>query len=45
MSKEHDKPKKMKRSAYEKELARLEVKLVKLQGWIKNTGLKVAVIF
>jgi len=37
--------KKMKRSVYESELARLEVELVKLQGWIKQEGLKVAVIF
>ena len=40
-----EKPKKMKRKAYEKELARLEIELVKLQGWIKAKGLKVAVIF
>ena len=40
-----DRPKKMKRKAYEAELARLEVELVKLQGWIKQKGLKVAVIF
>ena len=39
------KPKKMKRKAYELELAKLEVELVKLQGWIKAKGLKVAVIF
>jgi polyphosphate kinase 2 len=45
MSKEEYKPKKMKRKAYEKELAKLEVELVKLQGWIKQKGLKVAVIF
>ena len=37
--------KKMKRNAYEAELAKLEVELVKLQGWIKATGPKVAVIF
>jgi polyphosphate kinase 2 len=43
--KKKDKPKKMKRKAYEKELARLEVELVKLQGWIKHKGLKVAVLF
>ena len=35
----------MKRKAYEAELAKLEVELVKLQGWIKATGPKVAVIF
>ncbi len=37
--------KKMKRKAFEKELARLEIELVKLQGWIKQEGLKVAVVF
>ena len=31
------KPKKMKRKAYERELAKLEVELVKLQGWIIPT--------
>ena len=30
---------------YEKELARLQIELVKLQGWIKTNGLKVVVIF
>jgi polyphosphate kinase 2 len=45
MGKKRDKPKKMKRKAYEAELARLEIELVKLQGWIKAKGLKVAVIF
>ena len=40
-----DKPVKMKRKAYEKELARLEVELVKLQEWIKSEGLRVVVIF
>ncbi len=38
-------PKKMKRKKYESELARLEIELVKLQGWIKQKGLKIAVIF
>jgi len=42
---ESKKPKKMKRKEYEKELAKLEVELVKLQGWIKEKGVKVAVIF
>lgn len=37
--------KKMKRKAYERELAKLEIELVKLQGWIKAKGLKVVVIF
>ena len=50
MSKKHkndneEKPKKMKRKEYEAELARLEIELVKLQGWIKEKGLKIAVIF
>jgi polyphosphate kinase 2 len=35
----------MKRKHYEKELARLEVELVKLQGYIKSEGLKVVVLF
>jgi polyphosphate kinase 2 len=38
-------PKKMKRKAYEKELARLEIELVKLQQWIKAEGLRVVVVF
>jgi polyphosphate kinase 2 len=37
--------KKLKRKAYEKELARLEIELVKQQQWIKAKGLKVVVIF
>jgi polyphosphate kinase 2 len=45
MSKKSKKPKKMKRNDYEQELARLEVELVKLQGWVKQTGQKLAVIF
>jgi len=45
MAKKDGKPKKMKRKDYEAELAKLEVELVKLQGWIKEKGLKVAVIF
>ena len=36
---------KMSKKDYEAELARLEIELVKFQGWIKNQGLKVAVIF
>ena len=35
----------MPRKRYDSELARLEVELVKLQGWIRDQGLKVAVIF
>lgn len=36
---------KLKKDAYEKELARLQVELVKLQEWIVHRGLKVVVIF
>jgi polyphosphate kinase 2 len=36
---------KMKRKVYEAELAKLEIELVKLQGWILKNGLKVAVVF
>jgi polyphosphate kinase len=36
---------KLKKKAYEKELARLQVELVKLQEWIKLEGLKVVVLF
>lgn len=35
----------MKRKAYERELAKLEIELVKLQGWIQHKGLKIVVIF
>ncbi|MDH5290743.1 MAG: polyphosphate kinase 2, partial [Acidimicrobiia bacterium] len=35
----------MKRKKYETELAKLEIELVKLQGWIQREGLKVAVVF
>ena len=38
-------PKKMKRKKYEQELAKLEIELVKLQGWIIHKGLKVVVVF
>lgn len=37
--------KKISTAFYEKELARLQVELVKLQEWIRNKGLKVVVIF
>ena len=36
---------KMKRKPYERELERLEAELVQLQGWFKQEGLKVAVLF
>jgi polyphosphate kinase 2 len=38
-------PEKMSRKAYERELDRLHVELVKLQEWIRHKGLKVVVIF
>jgi polyphosphate kinase 2 len=37
--------KKIENKIYEKELARLQIELVKLQEWIKQKGLKVVVIF
>ena len=37
--------KKLKKSLYLNELARLQVELVKLQEWIRHEGLKVVVIF
>lgn len=39
------KPRKIKNSVYEKELYRLQVEMVKLQEWIKETGERVVVIF
>ena len=38
-------PAKLKRAVYEEELARLQLELVKLQDWIKASGLRVAVVF
>jgi polyphosphate kinase len=40
-----DEPKKLKRKAYEAELERLHVELVKLQQWVVHKGLKVAIVF
>ncbi len=40
-----EKIKKIKNKEYEKELARLQIELVKLQEWIKHEGLRVVVIF
>lgn len=37
--------KKIDKRFYEKELERLQVELVKLQEWVKHTGMKVVVIF
>ncbi len=36
---------KMSRKEYEKELAKLQVELVKLQEWVKATGAKICVLF
>src|SRR4029453_17549339 len=35
----------MKRKAYEKELEKLQVRLAHLQRWVKEKGLRVAIIF
>ena len=37
--------KKIKNTVYEAELARMQIELVKLQEWVKQTGHKVAIIF
>jgi polyphosphate kinase 2 len=41
----NQKGKKLKKKKYNRELAKLQIELVKLQEWIKNKGLKVVVIF
>lgn len=40
-----NRPKKIPNKLYEKELARLQIELVKLQEWIKHKRLKVTVLF
>ena len=42
---EHGKHKKISNKKYEKELARLQIELVKLQEWVKETGHRVAIVF
>jgi polyphosphate kinase 2 len=42
---EHKDTRTIKKKVYEKELARLQVELVKLQEWIRHEGLKVVVVF
>ncbi len=37
--------KKLKKGFYEKEIARLQIELVKLQEWVKQKGLRVVVVF
>jgi polyphosphate kinase 2 (PPK2 family) len=41
----YNKKGKLKKKVYEKELARLQEELVKLQYWIRDQGLKVVVLF
>ena len=38
-------PAKMRRKEFEKELARLQVELTRLQTWVKHTGARIIVIF
>ena len=38
-------PGKLGRKAYERELARLQIELVKLQEWVRHAGLKVVALF
>jgi polyphosphate kinase 2 len=38
-------PSKLKRKEYERELARLQLELVKLQHWVKHAGLRVVLLF
>jgi polyphosphate kinase 2 len=38
-------PSKLKRKFYEKELARLQVELVKMQYWVKHTGYRMILLF
>ena len=42
---EVDKPARLGRKKYEKELARLHVELVKLRQWVLHKGLKVCIVF
>ncbi len=41
----HAEPQKVKNKFYEKELARMQIELIKLQEWVKHKGLRVVVIF
>ena len=40
-----NKPGKMKRKEYEKEMTKLQIELVKLQRWVLHEGLKVIIVF
>ncbi|MCH8014780.1 MAG: polyphosphate kinase 2, partial [Candidatus Dadabacteria bacterium] len=46
-SKKNDKKnhKKLDDKTYEKELRKLQIELVKLQGWVKQKGKKIVVLF
>ncbi len=35
----------MARKVYDKEIARLQIELVKLQAWVKETGARIAIVF
>jgi polyphosphate kinase len=41
----HATPSKMKRKTYERELAKLQLELVKVQHWVKHAGLRVVLLF
>src|SRR5882672_4903857 len=38
-------PAKLKRKVYERELHKLQIRLCKLQDWVKETGLRVVIVF
>lgn len=40
-----DQPERLKKSVYERELARLQQELVKFQYWVKQNGLRLVIIF
>jgi polyphosphate kinase len=42
---QEEKPGKMKRKEYEKEMTKLQVELVKLQRWVVHEGLRVIIVF
>ncbi|MGH7679260.1 MAG: polyphosphate kinase 2 [Gemmatimonadaceae bacterium] len=42
---EQEKPEKLKRNKYDKEIEKLSVELVKMQEWIKHVGYKLVVVF
>ena len=45
LKEKHRKPEKLSKKVYEKELAKLQIELVKLQRWVQHKGLKIVVIF